>query len=57
MNPGKPTEWFGLVTNIGVVFGLGILIYEVNLSTKLAEVEAHLGRLNQMQQGQRSAWV
>ena len=52
MDRGKLTEWFGLLTNIGVVIGLGILIYEVSLSTKLAEVEAHMGRLNQMQQAQ-----
>ncbi len=52
MNLRGPVEWISLFANVGVVIGLGILIYEVRLSTKLAEVEAALGRFNQMQQAQ-----
>ena len=48
----KPAEWISLIANIGVVIGLGILIYEVRLATNLAEVEAVMSRLNQMQQSQ-----
>ncbi len=50
MNSGKLIERITLIANIGVVVGLGILIYEVNLSTKLAVVGAHTGRLSQMEQ-------
>ena len=50
MNSGKLIERITLIANIGVVIGLGILIYEVNLSTKLAVVGAHTGRLSQMEQ-------
>ncbi len=50
MNSGKLSERITLIANIGVVIGLGILIYEVNLSTKLAVVGAHTGRLSQMEQ-------
>ncbi len=50
MASGKFVERITLVANVGVVIGLGILIYEVNLSTKLAVVEAHTSRLSQMEQ-------
>jgi hypothetical protein len=43
-------SWLTLLANVGVVIGLALLIIELNESRKLAEMSAHIGRLDQMQQ-------
>jgi hypothetical protein len=43
-------DWATLVANFGVVIGLVLLAYEVHQANKLAETEAYLGRLDQMQE-------
>ena len=49
MDSAKVNSWLALLANLGVVVGLALLIYEVRESQKLAETEATVGRLNQMQ--------
>ena len=49
MDSAKVNSWLALLANLGVVVGLALLIYEVRQSQKLAETEATVGRLNQMQ--------
>jgi hypothetical protein len=41
-----------LIANLGVVVGLAILILEINQANRLAETQAHVLRLDQMQQAQ-----
>jgi len=43
-------DWATLVANFGVVFGLILLAYEVIQANKLAETEAYVDRLDQMQE-------
>ena len=43
-------DWVAIAANFGVVFGLVMLAYELNQANKLAETEAYIGRLDQMQQ-------
>ena len=43
-------ERLSLFANLGVVIGLAILILEVSQANKLAETQAHVARLDQMQQ-------
>jgi hypothetical protein len=50
MSASRINEWLTLVANFGVVVGLGLLIFEVNQATKLAEVAAYVDRLEQIQQ-------
>ena len=49
MNSEKVNSWLGLLANIGVVIGLALLVFELRESQQLAETEAYVGRLNQMQ--------
>jgi hypothetical protein len=46
----KSIDWLTLATNLGVVIGLVLLVYEVRQSNKLAETQAYIQRLDQMQQ-------
>lgn len=41
-----------LIANLGVVIGLAVLIVEINQTNKLAETDAYVLRLDQMQQAQ-----
>ena len=52
MNSEKLNRWLTLLANIGVVIGLALLIYEVRQSQNLAETEAAVRRLDQMQVAQ-----
>lgn len=49
MNSDGANKWLTLLANFGVVIGLALLIYELRLSQKLAETEATVRRLDQMQ--------
>ena len=49
MNSDKANKWLTLLANFGVVIGLALLIYELRLSQNLAETEATVRRLDQMQ--------
>ncbi len=50
MNTEKLNVRLSLVANLGVVVGLALLIYEVHQATKLAETEAFVHRLSEIQQ-------
>ena len=52
MNSKELNERLALVGNIGVIIGLGVLIYEVNQSNTLAEIQAQALRLDQIQTAQ-----
>ena len=52
MNSENLNRWLTLLANIGVVIGLALLIYEVRQSQNLAETEAAVRRLDQMQVAQ-----
>ena len=52
MNSEKLNRWLTLLANIGVVIGLALLIYEFRQSQNLAETEAAVRRLDQMQLAQ-----
>ena len=52
MNSEKLNRWLTLLANIGVVIGLALLIYELRLSQNLAETEAAVRRLDQIQVAQ-----
>jgi hypothetical protein len=43
-------DWASLAANFGVVIGLVLLAYEVHQANKLAETEAYIDRLDQMQE-------
>jgi hypothetical protein len=43
-------DWATLIANFGVVMGLVLLAYEVHQANKLAETDAYLDRLDQMQE-------
>jgi tetrahydromethanopterin S-methyltransferase subunit G len=43
-------DWAALAANFGVVIGLVLLTYEVHQANKLAETEAYIDRLDQMQE-------
>lgn len=49
LNSDKLNNWLTLLANFGVVIGLAVLIYELRLSQNLAETEASVRRLDQMQ--------
>lgn len=53
MNSDKLNSWLALLANIGVVIGLALLIYELRQSQNLAETEAAVRRLDQIQ----LAWI
>ena len=42
--------WLSLIANLGVVAGLGMLIFEMNQATRLAETEAYVARVDQIQE-------
>ena len=48
MNSDQANKWLTLLANFGVVIGLALLIYELRLSQNLAETEAAVRRLDQM---------
>ena len=52
MNSDQANKWLTLFANFGVVIGLALLIYELRLSQNLAETEASVRRLDQMQMAQ-----
>jgi len=52
LNSEKLNRWLTLLANIGVVIGLALLIYEFRQSQNLAETEAAVRRLDQMQLAQ-----
>lgn len=49
MHSEKLNSWLTLLANIGVVIGLALLIYELRQSQNLAETDAAVRRLDQMQ--------
>jgi hypothetical protein len=49
MNSEKLNSWLTLLANIAVAIGLALLIYELRQSQNLAETEAAVRRLDQMQ--------
>lgn len=49
MNSDQANKWLTLFANFGVVIGLALLIYELRMSQNLAETEAAVRRLDQMQ--------
>ena len=49
MNSEKLNRWLTLLANFGVVIGLALLIYELRESQNLAETEAAVRRLDQIQ--------
>lgn len=50
MASSKLNEWLTLVANFGVVIGLFLLIFELNHSSQLAEVEAYQTRTRDIQE-------
>ena len=50
MDGSKLNDRLSLLANLGVVVGLAILIVEISQANKLAETEAFVLRLDQMQQ-------
>ena len=49
MNSEQANKWLTLFANFGVVIGIAVLIYELRLSQNLAETQASVRRLDQMQ--------
>ncbi|VUX56330.1 protein of unknown function [uncultured Woeseiaceae bacterium] len=49
MKSKKINNWLTLIANFGVVIGLALLIYELRQSQNLAEMDAAVRRLDQMQ--------
>ena len=52
MQSEKLNQWLTLLANFGVVIGLALLIFEMRQTQHLAETEASVRRLNQMQEAQ-----
>lgn len=52
MASDKLNKWLTLLANFGVVTGLALLIFEIRQTQHLAETEASVRRLNQMQEAQ-----
>ena len=50
MHSEKINKWLTLTANFGVIVGLALLIYELRESQNLAETDAAVRRLNQMQE-------
>ena len=53
MNSDKLNSWLTLLANFGVVIGLALLIFELRQTQHLAETEAAVRRLDQMQEAQK----
>ena len=53
MNSEKLNGWLTVLANFGVVIGLVLLTYELRQAQNLAETEAAVRRLDQMQEAQR----
>jgi len=49
LNSDQANKWLTLLANFGVVLGLALLIYELRQSQNLAETQAAVRRLDQMQ--------
>jgi len=49
MNSERLHKWLALLANFGVVIGLGVLIYELREAQNLAETDAAVRRLDQIQ--------
>lgn len=54
MNTEKLNRWLALLANFGVVIGLALLVFELRQTQHLAQTEANVQRLNQMQEAQLS---
>lgn len=52
LDSDKVNRWLTLIANIGVVIGLALLIVELRQAQNLAETEAAVRRLDQMQAAQ-----
>ncbi len=52
MSSDKLNSWLTLLANFGVVIGLALLIFELRQTQHLAETEAAVRRLDQMQEAQ-----
>jgi hypothetical protein len=52
MNAEKLNKWLAVLANFGVVIGLALLVFELRETQRLAETEASVRRLNQMQEAQ-----
>lgn len=52
MSSDKLNSWLTLLANFGVVLGLALLIFELRQTQHLAETEATVRRLSQMQEAQ-----
>ncbi len=52
MNSERLNSWLAVLANFGVVIGLAVLIYELRESQNLAETDAAVRRLDQMQLAQ-----
>ena len=50
MNLDKLNQWLTLAANLGVLIGLFLLVVELNQATHLAETDAYVDRLNQIQE-------
>lgn len=50
MNLEKINQWLTLAANLGVLIGLFLLVFELNQVTYLAETDAYVNRLNQIQE-------
>ena len=44
MDIEKTNHWLTLVTNVGVLIGIGLLVYELNQNTNLMRAEMHAMR-------------
>jgi len=52
MNSDKLNSWLALLANVGVVFGLLLLVYELREAQHFAETQAAVQRFDQMQLAQ-----
>jgi hypothetical protein len=52
MDSERLNSWLAVLANFGVVIGLAVLIYELRESQNLAETDAAVRRLDQMQLAQ-----
>lgn len=48
MNVDRLNGWLSLVANVGVIIGLGMLIFELKHASDLSEVEAYQTRVNEI---------
>jgi hypothetical protein len=48
MNFDRTNNWLSLLANVGVVIGLGMLIFELKHASDLSEVDAYQTRVNEI---------